>query len=131
MMERARSRDAYWTECAILEFTEELCRCMDAQGITRAELARRLDRSPAFITKILRGNANFTLKTMTRIAAALGTEFKCHLQPDGASGSWFDMFSTDVDTVDADAPAPEREYGHAADACITTEPADESIAPAA
>jgi transcriptional regulator with XRE-family HTH domain len=81
MWEEARGRDTYWTECAIIEFTEELCRCMETQGITRADLARRMDVSPAFITKILRGNCNFTLETMTKLSRAVGSELRIHLEP--------------------------------------------------
>jgi transcriptional regulator with XRE-family HTH domain len=82
MWEEARSRDTYWTELAIIEFTEELCRCMETQGITRADLARRMNVSPAFITKILRGNSNFTLETMTKLARAVGSELRLHLEPE-------------------------------------------------
>jgi transcriptional regulator with XRE-family HTH domain len=82
MMERARSRDTYWTECAIIEFTEELCRCMATQGITRADLARRMNVSPAFITRVLRGDCNFTIETMTKLARAVGSELRLHLEPE-------------------------------------------------
>ena len=71
----------YLAECAIVEFTEELAKRMDELGLTRAELARRLDTTPAYITKILRGNANFTLKSMVRIASVLESEFKSQMQP--------------------------------------------------
>ncbi len=71
----------YQVEGAILEFTEELCRLMESQGVSRAELARRLDTSPAYVTKILRGNSNFTLETMVRMAQAVGCELKVRMTP--------------------------------------------------
>lgn len=94
MMERARSRDTYWTECAVIEFTEELCRAMEAQSITRAELARRLDVSPAFITKVLRGDGNLTVETMAKLARAVGTELRMHLQAEGCLSTWYDHLPT-------------------------------------
>ena len=75
---------AYQVEGAILEFTEELCRLMESQGVSRAELARRLDTSPAYVTKILRGTSNFTLETMVRAAQALGCEVKIRMAPDSS-----------------------------------------------
>ena len=72
----------YQAECAIVEFTENIARRMDELGISRSELARRLDTSPAYVTKILRGNANFTLKSMARISTALETTLTTHLKHD-------------------------------------------------
>jgi transcriptional regulator with XRE-family HTH domain len=77
----ARESQDYWEFGAILDFTEAMVREMDRQQITRAELARRLGTSPAYVTKILRGDANFTLETMVKIARALDTELRLALSP--------------------------------------------------
>lgn len=84
----ARKRDAYWTEGAILAFTEEMVHAMERRGISRADLARELDTSPAYITKILRGDNNFTLATMVRIALALDMDLHLHLAPTDATTRW-------------------------------------------
>ena len=86
----------YLAEYAIVEFTEDMAKRMEDLGITRSELARRLDTSPAYITKILQGNANFTLKSMVRIAQALEADLKTHLQPEGVQSQWFDLFQSDA-----------------------------------
>jgi transcriptional regulator with XRE-family HTH domain len=86
----------FWTERAILRATEEIFLAMERKGISRAELARRLDSSPAYVTKVLRGNANFTLETLARIAYALEGEFKFHISPREMRTRWFDV-STPVD----------------------------------
>lgn len=77
----AEQTDEYWTERAMIELTEEISRLMELRGITRAELAETLGCSPAYVTKILRGNVNFTLATMTRLARALGAVVRIHLDP--------------------------------------------------
>ncbi len=74
MFAEAEHRPEYWEEGAILEFTEALYIAMEAQGVTRAELARRLGTSQAYVTRVLSGNANFTLKTMSKLASALGMQ---------------------------------------------------------
>ena len=72
---------AYWMERAVLRATEEIFLAMEREKISRAELARRLGTSPAYVTKVLRGKANFTLATLARIAHALEGEFKFQLSP--------------------------------------------------
>jgi len=87
---KAEERLAYHVEGSILDFTEDLCRVMDEKDVTRAELARRIETSPAYVTKILRGNSNFTLASMVRVAFALGCEVRIHLAPRGAMTRWID-----------------------------------------
>ena len=59
------------TEEVLLYFTEQICQLMEKKGIDRAELARRLGTSRAYITKLLNGYPNLTLQTMVKIALAL------------------------------------------------------------
>ena len=77
----ARGMPEYWEEGAILDFTEALYAAMEEQGVTRAELARRLGTSQAYITRVLGGHANFTLKTMAKLALALGMQLEVGLVP--------------------------------------------------
>lgn len=91
IFEKAKKSQTYWEERAVLDFTEELVERMDAEGVSRAELARRIKCSPAYVTKILRGTTNFTLDSMVRVALALGCELRTHLQPQGTHCQWFDL----------------------------------------
>ncbi len=77
----ARSTQAYHAEGVSLRFTEDLLARMEAQGITRAALAERIGSTPAYVTKILRGDTNFTLDTMVKIARALDCELAIGLSP--------------------------------------------------
>ena len=71
---RAEASPEYWSAAAAYEFVRELERRMEEQGVSRAELARRLGSSKAYVTKVLTADANFTLTTMTRLAMAVGGE---------------------------------------------------------
>ena len=71
----------YCLEEVILNFTEQICELMEKQKINRAELAERLGVSGAFITKLLNGNPNLTLKTMMNIASALKSDLNIQIQP--------------------------------------------------
>lgn len=77
----AKQHDDYWLAGNVLDFTEEVCRLLNEQGVSRSELARRLGTSPAYVTKMLRGNTNFTLATMTRVARALDCKLDLRLLP--------------------------------------------------
>ena len=90
LRERAKGDDAYWTELALLEFTEDVVARMEHLGLSRSELASRIDSSPAYVTKILRGSSNFTLQSMVKIARAVGCGLRTHLQPEGTESRWLD-----------------------------------------
>lgn len=76
---KAEASVDYWVDLPISQFGEDVCRLMDEQGVSRAELARRLGTSRAYVTKLLGGNANFTLHTMTKVAMALGAAVHVHV----------------------------------------------------
>ena len=61
-------------ERLILEVTEALAGALDDSGVTRAELARRLGRTPGFVSQVLGGGRNLTLRTIADIAAALSLQ---------------------------------------------------------
>lgn len=86
----AEKQPEYWQQHAMLDFAEETCRIMDEKGISRAELARRIGKSPAYVTQILRGDTNFTIGTMVRLAQALGCRLRLHLAPTPSISVWFD-----------------------------------------
>jgi len=71
----------YWAEGLKLDFAEEVGRLMEEQNVSRAELARRLGTSPAYVTKILRWTANLTLTSMSKIALAFGSRVYLSLGP--------------------------------------------------
>ena len=85
LYKEAEAHDDYWIAGTVQELTEEIFVLMEREGITRSELARRLGTSPAYVTKILRGNANFTVATMVRLARALEADLRIQLKPSEAS----------------------------------------------
>lgn len=58
-------------ERLIIEVTEAIATLLQEQEVSRSELARRIGTSPAFVTKLLRGNNNFTLRTLSDVFFAL------------------------------------------------------------
>jgi len=71
MIQEFEQDDAYWTELAIIEFTETIVARMQAQNVTRTELASRIGKSKSYVTKVLQGDNNFTISTMVSLIRAL------------------------------------------------------------
>ncbi len=69
----------YLTEKNILEFTLQLYQLMEKRGVTKTELAEAIDSSQAYITKVFKGNANFTVATMTKLANAIDGQLSIHV----------------------------------------------------
>jgi transcriptional regulator with XRE-family HTH domain len=82
LLEESRKRDEYWIARTKLEFTENLRRLLEEKKETKAGLAKKLGKSPAYITKIFRGNVNFTLESMVRLVRAMGGRLKIELEPE-------------------------------------------------
>lgn len=52
---------------------------MQVQGMSNAELARRMGTSPAYITRLFRGSANLSVQTMVKLAQAVGATLQLGL----------------------------------------------------
>ena len=76
----AMQQDQFWIDYAILEFTTRLSQAIKQKGITKAELARRMGTSQAYITKLFRGDANLTIASMVKLARCTGMEFHTDLK---------------------------------------------------
>lgn len=62
----------YRLEGYILDLTRQICTVMEAKKISRAELARKMNVSKAYITELLTGTPNLTLESMLKLSEALG-----------------------------------------------------------
>jgi Helix-turn-helix len=70
-------------ESLILEVTEEICRILEETKTTRQELAKRLGKSKGFITQVLSGERNMTLRTAADLATALDYRLQVKAVPSG------------------------------------------------
>ena len=64
----------------ILEVTETICELLEKEKVSRKELADRLGKSKGFISQLLNGGRNLTLRTVADILHVLG--YKVALKPD-------------------------------------------------
>ncbi|WP_335944481.1 XRE family transcriptional regulator [Pseudomonas sp. G166] len=98
---------SYCQEQAKLEFVGGITRLMRLKGVNNAALADRLDSSAAYVTKALRGDANFTIETMVKVAHAMGGRIHIHVADAEASVRWLEHIN--CANVDHQPAPPARQ----------------------
>lgn len=88
-----------------LSFAVKLEKALSESGITKKELAQRVNKSPAWISKILRGDANLTIETMCEITNALNCNIHLHIAPINVNVRWFDTYKNRSKIIDGEAAA--------------------------
>jgi transcriptional regulator with XRE-family HTH domain len=68
----------------ILDATEALARAVRSSGLTQSELAARLGKTKGFVSQILGGGKNLTLRTLADVAGALGCKVEIQLRDEKA-----------------------------------------------
>jgi transcriptional regulator with XRE-family HTH domain len=81
LFERFEQSESYHIDAAKLEISEQIYLAMEQQSVSKAELARRLGKSRAYVTKVLQGNTNFTLESLVRIGRALDCQLDLQFSP--------------------------------------------------
>jgi len=64
-----------------LMIVEELLTLMEENGVTRGELAKRMEVQPSRVTSMLTGANNFTIETLVRAGRAVGADLELHFVP--------------------------------------------------
>ena len=118
LFESVEQSAGYWATIPLAEFSRSISELLKADGISRAELARRLGHSRPYVSKILGGQENITVTTMAKFAMALGAVVRVHVAKRNAVGLWIEVRnSTDATTLSIEhAPAaislPSRGIAH-------------------
>ncbi len=84
--DKSRKSLVYWEERAILDFTEGVLERLENQDVSKTTLAKRLGVSVPFVTKLIGGSNNFTMRTMVKVAHALGARLHFEFKDDVAAG---------------------------------------------
>lgn len=85
---RAQKTPEFWEQMKVIEFTELVAARMEQTKTTQIELAKRIDVSPARVTKLLSGTNNFTVRLMAKVAHALGADLHFELRERDMSAQW-------------------------------------------
>jgi transcriptional regulator with XRE-family HTH domain len=90
-LDEARKTDSYWVEKAKLDFSISLDGQRDYAKITYAEVAKRIASSPAYISKVFRGESNLTIESMVKLARATGGQLDIRIVESAAAVSRWDL----------------------------------------
>lgn len=97
----------YQQERTILAVTEMLCEIMEQQNVSRAELAARLGKTKGFISQVLDGTANMTMRTMSDILTELGHQMEPTAAPLSSKSASAENESGTVVSMPVSIDAPE------------------------
>lgn len=81
LMEDPEFRRLLAIEALVAEASETIARLMSEQNVSKADLARRLNKSRAWVTQLLSGKANMTIRTLAEVVYSLDAEVKLRAQP--------------------------------------------------
>jgi transcriptional regulator with XRE-family HTH domain len=81
LMEDPEFRRLLSVETLAAEASELISKLMAEQNVSKAGLARRLKKSRAWVTQLLSGKANMTVRTLAEVVFALDAEVKLQAQP--------------------------------------------------
>ncbi|RJR38730.1 MAG: XRE family transcriptional regulator [Deltaproteobacteria bacterium] len=76
-------RRLFAQEDLIMEVAETLCRLLEEENVSRKELAARLGKTKGFVSQLLNGGRNLTLRTVADILHVLGYRVSLIPQKEG------------------------------------------------
>lgn len=88
---RTRQSPAAIVERVKVRFAMALEQRRRAAGISYSELASRIETSPAYVTKLFRGDSNLTIETMVKLAVATGSDLDIQLVEAGSASRVWDV----------------------------------------
>jgi transcriptional regulator with XRE-family HTH domain len=94
----ARATIAYKVQGVIIEITEQIFEKMNAMGMSKSQLASKINASAPYITKLLRGKTNFTAESIVKVANALNCDVEVRLVPRTNSTDWIELVSKTGET---------------------------------
>ncbi len=108
-LEELKEDPEFLTEGLLLEVNESICELMEDQGVSRAELARKLSWPRSAVTKMLQGNHNISIGRLMKVALALSCTLtapqfvpltsRLHLSMEPVGPEHFQTYASEIQTV--------------------------------
>lgn len=99
LKQKIHSSEAYWFESAKLEFVRILNQRVRRMGMKNKDLAAQIDSSPAYISKVMRGDENLTIESMVKLVRATGGHLHFHITEIDERVAWFGVARKKVSAV--------------------------------
>lgn len=75
-------------EALKLDFALGLIRLMEKKGLNSREFAKALGASPAYVSRVLRGDTNFTIESMVKLLSCVEGELHLRVSEKGSNFCW-------------------------------------------
>lgn len=75
-------------ELLITEVTEEIWKAMEEAGINKTELANRIGATKGYVSQVLSGSRNMTLRTLSDICFALDKKATIYIEIKTGNDEW-------------------------------------------
>lgn len=101
--QQIQNDDDYWSESVKIDFAVNLDRLMRRVGITKTTLAKKINSSQAYITKVLRGDSNLTIESMVKLTRAAEGSLHVSIVHQASTEQWMVAMEKGRDAVDKSA----------------------------
>lgn len=95
----------YWSEQAKIEFAVAVERRLRQLALSKSDFAQRIGTSAAYVTKVLRGDANVTIETMAKLAYGADSTLHLHVAPRKSTVKWLEVYSRAAPPHRSESPA--------------------------
>lgn len=96
LFNRVKKSYKYWAEVFTLEFIGDISDLMAKKKVSQKALAKKLNISEAYISKVLNGYENLSINSISKIAFALDATPHIHVAPIGKFVEWKERSSGDA-----------------------------------
>lgn len=88
LRQKAKNSLVYKVQGITMKFADSIYQMMQENNINSTELAESLKTSNAYISKVLRGEANYTVETMVKLASAVNCKLEIDVVPNNKANIW-------------------------------------------
>jgi DNA-binding Xre family transcriptional regulator len=81
LLRDAQRHPEFWHQKSVIRLMALILEAMEAQSVTQAELARRADLKPSYLSRIMNHPENITMRTAFRLCNALDLELGFDIRP--------------------------------------------------
>lgn len=94
-LNKAKQSSDYWAELFTLELTEDIWKMMRYKEVSQKQLSKLMGTSEAYVSKVLNGNENLSIKSISKLAFALDCAPHIHIAEKGKIVEWKERVSAE------------------------------------
>ena len=81
LLAAARQKDSYWESRLRHQFASSVLEALAERGISQKEYAKKADVSAGYVSRVLAGNENLSLRTLVKLARVLDLDLDLRVYP--------------------------------------------------